>query len=448
MSEKLVSVTASSPFWSDRIKRLAFIIVLVIAGIILFEVADAIRQIIIAVVISFLLNPITTFLEKRVLRFLPGARNWAILFTFILLVLLFIVLILIVIPAIFSQLSDFASTLPEQLESLETRSNAFLSQPLIFNGQPVLIGGQPLVPLEQLTAAFGENPTDVVTGNAEQFDLLGTVRGIFASVSAPTFRFIGGAFSALLSGILLLTMIFYLLKDGAKFVGSIIDFAPPAYRTDARRLFYELGQVWNAYLRGQLILSSFIGIVVFLTATVLGIPNAPVLGLISFTLEFIPTIGPLVALVPAVLLALLSESTTIPGLSGLTFGLVVIVVWTVIQNVQAILITPRVMGDSLDLHPIVVIIGVLSGASLAGALGVILAAPTIASLRLFGGYVYQKIFDQPPFPDVTVSPPAAPSFLARMFGARNAAPMVQSAPITQKPNTPLTEESTDDTTHR
>jgi len=149
-----------------------------------------------------------------------------------------------------------------------------------------------------------------------------------------------------------------------------------------------------------------------------------------------------------VLLALLSESTTIPGLSGLTFGLVVIVVWTVIQNVQAILITPRVMGDSLDLHPIVVIIGVLSGASLAGALGVILAAPTIASLRLFGGYVYQKIFDQPPFPDVTVSPPAAPSFLARMFGARNAAPMVQSAPITQKPNTPLTEESTDDTTHR
>jgi predicted PurR-regulated permease PerM len=242
-------------------------------------------------------------------------------------------------------------------------------------------------------------------------------------------------------------MIFYLLKDGAKFVTSIIDVAPPGYRTDARRLFTELGHVWNAYLRGQLILSSFIGLVVFITAALLGVPNAPVLGLISFTLEFVPTIGPLIALIPASLLALLSESATIPGLSGITFAIVVIVVWTTIQNIQAIFVTPRVMGDSLDLHPIIVIIGVLVGASLAGALGVILAAPTIATLRLFGGYIYQKWFDQPPFPEPSAAPPSPPGLLARLFG-RRPAPVVQST----RPNAPVnpsaTEEISDDSTHR
>ena len=444
MPDSTTEVTPHSPLWSTQTKRMAFIIVLVIAGIILWQVADALTMIIIAVVVSFLLNPITTFLEKRIFRSSRGARGWAILFTFILLVVLVVLLILIVIPAIFSQLADFAADLPAQLETIQANLETSLSQPLIFNGQPILIDGRPFIPLEQLTAAFGENPAQAF--NLQDFDLLGTVRGLFSSVSAPTFRVIGGAFSAILNGILLLTMMFYLLKDGSKFVESIIGIAPAGYERDARRLFHELGDVWNAYLRGQLILSSFIGIVVFLTATVLGVPNAPVLGLISFTLEFVPTIGPLIALVPAALLALLSESATIPGLSGIWFAIVVVVVWTIIQNVQAILVTPRVMGDSLDLHPIVVIIGVLTGASLAGALGVILAAPTIATIRLFGGYIYSKLYDQTPFSYIKPPPSSSPGFFSRLMGGNKRTPVVQSAPsnVTSVPSTTI-EDVSDDT---
>jgi predicted PurR-regulated permease PerM len=182
-------------------------------------------------------------------------------------------------------------------------------------------------------------------------------------------------------------------------------------------LFAELGQVWNAYLRGQLILSSFIGAAVFVAATLLGVPNALVLGLISFTLEFIPTLGPTLALIPAALLALFSTSTTIGGLGGITFMIMVIVVWFLIQNIQAILVTPRVMGDSLNLHPFVILLAVLAGASFGGALGVILAAPMVATIRLFGQYIYGKLFDTSPFPEPRTEEVALPAFVLRLWEA-------------------------------
>lgn len=432
VSDTPVVTPPSSPAWTVRTKRTVALIALVLIGIIFWQVSGALPLIVIALVVSFLLNPLTTFLERRLLARMRGGRSLAILLTYVFVIILFVVLILIVLPAIFRQLSEFAAQLPEQLERLQTQLEAGLSQPLVFNGQPVLINGQPFIPLEQLTEAFGQDPTQALI--PENFDLLGTVRGFLGSVSTPTFRILGGAFSTLINGVLLLTMMFYLLKDGAHFVNSIVGVVPDDYKGDVRRLFVELRDVWNAYLRGQLILSSFVGVVVFMAATILGVPNAPVLGLISFTFEFIPNIGPFIALIPASLLALLSSSSTIPGLGGFTFMIVVIVVWLIIQNVQAILVTPRVMGDSLDLHPIIVIIGVLAGASIGGALGVILAAPTIASLRVIGGYIYNKLLDRPPFADVpkqSDDPQKPKGLLLRLFptgGRRGKVAVVQSAP--------------------
>ncbi|MFN8530082.1 MAG: AI-2E family transporter [Anaerolineae bacterium] len=402
MAEISTTTRTTSPAWTGRTKRTVVLIALVLIGLLLWQIAGALTLVIIALVISFLLYPLATFLERRVTRRLPGARSWAILLTYILVFLLVVLLILIILPAVFRQINLFAEQLPAQLTNLQTQLEETLSRPLVINGQTVYFEGRPLIPLEQITAVLGQNPGEALT--SQNFDLVGTLRGIFSSISAPTFRIVGGIFSLLINVVLLLTMMFYLLKDGAKFVTSAIGLVPGEYQSDARRIFMELRGVWNAYLRGQLILSTFMGTVVFLCASVLGIPNAPVLGLISFTLEFVPTLGPILALVPASLLALTSTSTTIPGLSGIGFALVVIVVWTMLQNIEAIFVTPRVMGGSLDLHPIIVIIGVLAGAQFGGALGVILAAPTIASIRVVAGYAYNKLLDRPAFKDMPEEP--------------------------------------------
>jgi predicted PurR-regulated permease PerM len=193
-------------------------------------------------------------------------------------------------------------------------------------------------------------------------------------------------------------MTFYLMRDGHTFVHRLVEFTPTTYRNDVRRILYELAQVWSAYLHGQIILGLVMGTVVFTVATLLGVPNPFILGTLSGLLEFIPNIGPALALIPAALLALSSQSSTLPFLSGLPFAIVVIVVWTALQNIEAIFLVPRIVGGRLNLHPFIVIIAIIGGASLVGALGIILAAPMVASARVLLQYIYGKLTDQNMFP--------------------------------------------------
>jgi predicted PurR-regulated permease PerM len=107
---------------------------------------------------------------------------------------------------------------------------------------------------------------------------------------------------------------------------------------------------------------------------------------------------------------------------------VVIVVWTIIQNIEAVIVVPRIMGESLNLHPVVVIVGVIAGANIAGILGVLLAAPVIASLRVIAQYLYGKLMDRDPFPEPPRRDTPAPSIIDRVLRAlRTRRAVVQSS---------------------
>ena len=384
----------SSPPWSSRTKRIVVLIGLVIAAFLLWQVADVLPILVVSAVLSFLLYPLVDVLDRG----LGGRRILAIFVTFAFVFLLFVVALLVIFPSLFREVQTFINSLPDVIEQARASIELSLSQ-------PITILGQTIVPAEQINQFFATSESGEPVQN---LDLIGTAQTFVASLTGPAFSIVGSAFRGLINLIFLLTLMFYLLRDGRRFYTALVEFAQPSYRDDVRRLLYELGQVWNAYLRGQLLLSLFIGVVVFIAATVLGVPNPLVLGLISGLLEFVPNLGPLLALIPAALLALVSQSGTLPFLEGPTFALVVIVVWTVIQNVEAIILVPRIMGGSLNLHPVVVIVGVLAGASFGGAIGVILAAPVIASGRLLGHYVYGKVTEQavfPPVPKEVMMPP-------------------------------------------
>jgi predicted PurR-regulated permease PerM len=88
------------------------------------------------------------------------------------------------------------------------------------------------------------------------------------------FSFVGGAFNAVLNSILMLTMTFYLMLDGGNMVNNTARLFPLGYQADFRRLLRELGNVWHAYLRGQIILAFIMGIAMYLVAIILGLPNA------------------------------------------------------------------------------------------------------------------------------------------------------------------------------
>jgi predicted PurR-regulated permease PerM len=391
----------SSPPWTGRTKRVVALIVG--AGLLLtiFRLSELVPIVSVAIILSYLLTPLVNFFDRRILSIGPFKqkqhRGFAVGLTYMVILAAVIVVILVVVPVLTAQLEEFARRIPALLRDVEQNLEHTLNEPVTFNGDPILINGEPFIPLQRLQAATGmQHITDII--NLSDFDPVRTTQSFVQSLTGPAVDVVGGALTAIINLIFLLSVMFFLMRDGAIFADKGVQLLPTSYQGDARRMLYELGQVWNAYLRGQLTLALFMGIVVFTIATVIGMPNPLILGMISALLEFIPSIGSGLAIFPAALLALTAQSTTFPALQGLPFAVTVVIIWALLQNIEAYILVPRIMGGSLNLHPIAVILGIIAGASLAGVLGIILAAPAVASLRIFGQYIYGKLMDRDPFP--------------------------------------------------
>jgi predicted PurR-regulated permease PerM len=390
MSIKLPSVT--SPPWSPTVKR---IVVLALAAITLLVARNidgsAWATIIIAVVLAYLLSPVVAFFERRLgkLPYYGLRRTLSVLLTWVLLVAGLAFIIGLIVPATVRQARQLGDDLPGMLEDAEKTLKTRLSK-------PITIGDYVLVPWDELEKAFASKKDGQTSGGSKLADAL---QGAVLSLANPAINLVGGAVSLVVGLVLELVMLFYLMRDGPLFARYIVDAVPESYRGDVLRLMHELGLIWNAYLRGQLLLNLAVGAATYIAALILGLPQPLVLGLLAGFLEMIPNLGPLLSAIPAVLFALVTPSSTIPALhAGLLYAVIVELAYIAIQQLEAIFLVPRILGSSLDLHPFVVLVAILIGASLAGILGVILAAPSAATLRLFGRYLRGKLLDEDPFP--------------------------------------------------
>ncbi|MCP5098756.1 MAG: AI-2E family transporter, partial [Chloroflexi bacterium] len=185
------------------------------------------------------------------------------------------------------------------------------------------------------------------------------------------------------------------------YVGRLAN--QPGYRKDAERLMRNFGSIWSAYLRGQVILGLIIFVVVWVGLAILGVQNSLALGILSGLLEFIPVIGPVVGAGAAMIVAFFQPDNYM-ALSPLAHTGIVFFYMILVQQLENNLLVPRIVGESLDLHPLIVMVGVFMGSSLAGILGAILAAPVVATLKMLGVYAWRKMFDLPPFSDLEAPP--------------------------------------------
>ena len=392
----------SSSRWGARTKRIVVLVSLAFLVLLAVNLLNIFPLLILSTLLSYLLFPIVMVYERYVLKFVPfSTRTLSVVLTFVTVIGGIGLAIYLTVPVFFDQLAEFGEDIPELVENFETDVERILAQPIEFNGEAILVDGEPIIPLERFQEITGRNEVSELI-QLEDFDIFAIISssiGSLGGLTGPAFGVLGGFFNTVVNIGFLIVLMFYMMRDGEYFIGQIVGVVPPSYQGDVRRLLYELGQVWHAYLRGQLLLCTIIGFGVYFAALILGLPNAPLLGLIAGVLEFIPNIGPFIALIPAFITALVSTSATFPFLSGLPLALIVIVVWTGMQNIEALVIVPRVMGGSLNLHPMVIILALIAGASIAGAVGIILAAPFTASARILGQYVYGKLFDLDPFPN-------------------------------------------------
>lgn len=203
--------------------------------------------------------------------------------------------------------------------------------------------------------------------------------------------------SSLVWVIFVLIISFYLVKDGAALKRWAEQVVPPYLRADYIRLRDEINAIWGAFFRGQLYLALVVALIFLTIGFVIGLPFALALAILAGLLEFLPSIGHGIWLTLAVGLSLIFGSTWL-DLPNWAFALLVFGLHIVFQQFDLNYLIPRIIGRQVHLPPLVVILGIVAGALMAGVIGIPLAAPVIASARVLGRYVYANLFDLDPFP--------------------------------------------------
>jgi predicted PurR-regulated permease PerM len=249
--------------------------------------------------------------------------------------------------------------------------------------------------------------------------------GFLSNIFGPLISiFTTVAFTLLIS--LHMSLSIDLLREGTK------KLIPPAYRPEITALVRQIILIWNSFLRGQMSLMVVVGVIVWIGNLFLGTPQALLLGVIAGLLEVIPSLGPILATIPAVILALIFGSAHIP-VENWAFALIVIAFYVLVQVIENQLLVPYILGDAVDLPPLIVIVGVVVGGSAFGLLGVFLATPVISSGREVFMYLYDKILEPPPEPEIIEEKPsimdAVRGFAARLPRPKWGRRAEESAPV-------------------
>ena len=190
----------------------------------------------------------------------------------------------------------------------------------------------------------------------------------------------GDVATGFLDMFLALIIAFWALKDLPKMREEVLLIAGPKFEDDAELLLGTVNRVVGGYLKGQTIASLVTGTLATIGLAIFHVPYALVLGILTGLLNYIPYIGPFTAGFIAGLVGLFVSPLT---------GLAAVVVIVVAQNFTDTVITPRVMSDQVDLHPILVILSLLIGASLFGIAGMIFAIPVAATGKGLFVYYYE-----------------------------------------------------------
>lgn len=177
---------------------------------------------------------------------------------------------------------------------------------------------------------------------------------------------------------------FYILKDWENLEKRILRAMPIPVRTHISKLGEEINIILKKFIRGHLIVASIVGMLSAIGFSILGVEFALTLGIIAGIADLIPYFGPVIGMIPAVMVGLLQSSN---------LAIKIMILMILIQQIESNIISPKILGDSVGLHPLSIIFVVLAGGHLFGLLGMVLAVPTVAIIRTIVIYLFEHLLD-------------------------------------------------------
>ena len=243
-------------------------------------------------------------------------------------------------------------------------------------------------------------PIDVNTINLDALvqQLLSYVQPLLGSTGQLLSAAASGAAGFFGWGAFILIVSYFIMTESGGLRRNLIKVEVPGYTEDLNRLGRELQRIWNAFLRGQIVVFSLAFIFYFFVLSVLGVRYAIGLALLAGLSKFLPYIGPAIVWITLGLVSYF-QSFKLFGMNPLLYTLLVFAFALVFDQILDGFITPRIMAQALRVHPAAVLVSALVFADLLGVLGIIIAAPMLATFILFGRYTMRKLLDQKPWPE-------------------------------------------------
>lgn len=392
--DELAGVAGSSA-WDLATKRTVLVILFIGMIIVLWFSRPVLPLVVVSGIIAYLFSPIIDLAER-----LHIPRSLATIVLFALVIVGLLLLPIFLIPVLIRQLSTISNfDVPSTVRQLLS----WFNQTIYNLPDTVSVLGVD-VPIDEAVSQVQSNyqEFDFIPTLAEVLtyiqQLIITTTNVVSTTAFISFNVVGGIFQVMITILIVFFLSLYMTKDAPSIRAYLAGLFPVSYQSEVVDLFRRVGYIWQAFFRGQILLSVVIGVVTYLVLTAVGMPGALLLALLAGFLEVIPNLGPVLAMIPAVVIALIQGSPVMLdlGINNFGFALITVAIYFIIQQLENNILVPRIIGSSVNLHPIVVICGVAVGFNIFGILGALLAAPTIASIRVLGGYIHAKLLGYDP----------------------------------------------------
>ena len=210
---------------------------------------------------------------------------------------------------------------------------------------------------------------------------------LIQSTLAKTLQAVANTFSFIIGLAIVPVLLFYLLKDGERLVASSLSIFSKNARVHAREVVRIVNQSLGAYIRAQLLLMLFIGLIVFIGLLLLDIEFAVLLGIVAGFTEAIPVVGPIIGAVPGIIVTLATDPEKIVWVLALYLGS---------QLLENSLLVPRIQGNAVHMHPVVIMGLLIVASETFGVIGVVAAVPVASVLREVFKYFYRVWSENPP----------------------------------------------------
>ena len=387
----MIQPSATSPRWGSTTKLLVGLIIIGIITFLLYRFTSLLPPLLMVFVLVYVLHPVAGAISQGLGISWRAAVN---------------ILYLLIVIGLIGLLAWGGVNLVQQVQSLINQIQTIVSD------LPTYVAN-----LEGKVFQIGPFPLDMSTLdlNAISQQLLSWIQPLLARTGDLVGTLAGGAVQVFGWTLFILTVSYFVMVESNGLREDLVKIEIPGYTEDLRRLGNELSRIWNAFLRGQIIIFLLAVGIYSILLPALGVRYALGLALMAGLAKFLPYIGPAITWVVMGVVTFFQPYKPF-GLDPLVYTGIVVVVTLSIDQVIDTLITPRIMARTLKVHPAAVLVAALIAANLLGLLGVVIAAPFLATILLLGRYVMRKMFDLDPWPPVETElhPPAGTELIIRI----------------------------------